>query len=90
VEGNAETLGESTSISSHMDLLEYPFNAFGAELKAFYLVNGQYDAVVVAEAPDDETATKVALAISTLGNVRTETLRAYTESEYREIIAALP
>lgn len=75
---------------SRLDAAKKAFNAFGAELKAFYLVNGQYDAVVVAEAPDDETATKVALAISTLGNVRTETLRAYTESEYREIIASLP
>jgi len=66
------------------------FRALGAELKAFYLVNGQYDAVIVSEAPDGETATKVSLATSSLGNVRTETLRAYTEEEYRKIIADLP
>ena len=46
--------------------------------------------VVVSEAPDDETITKLALAIGALGNVRTETLRALTEDEYRKIIAALP
>ena len=35
----------------------------GAELKQFYLVMGRYDAVVIAEGPDDETAAKLALAI---------------------------
>ena len=75
---------------SRLEAAKESFRALGAELKAFYLVNGQYDAVVIAEAPDDETATKVSLATSSLGNVRTETLRAYTEEEYRKIIAALP
>jgi len=64
--------------------------AMGGELKAFYLVMGQYDAVVIAEAPDDETATRFALATGARGFARTETLRAYTEQEYRTIIAALP
>jgi len=46
--------------------------------------------VVISEAPDDETATKFALATAARGFVRTEMLRAYTEEEYRQIIAALP
>jgi len=75
---------------SRLEAAKESFRALGAELKAFYLVNGQYDAVIVSEAPDDETATKIALATSSLGNVRTETLRAYTEEEYRKIIADLP
>ena len=62
----------------------------GGEIKAFYLVMGQYDAVVISELPDDETATKFALATAARGYVRTETLRAYPEPEYRKIIAALP
>ena len=62
----------------------------GAELKQWYLVMGQYDAVVVAEAPNDETIAKLALVIGSLGNVRTETLRAFNEDEYRNIISALP
>jgi uncharacterized protein with GYD domain len=53
-------------------------------------VSGQYDAVVIGEAPDDETAMKLALLIGSQGNIRTETLRAFTEDEYRKIIAALP
>ena len=66
------------------------FKAMGAELKEMYLVMGQYDLVLVAEAPDDETITKLVLSLGSNGNIRTETLRAYTEDEYRKIIAALP
>jgi uncharacterized protein with GYD domain len=51
---------------------------------------GQYDAIVVAEAPDDETATKLSMIVGSAGAVRTETLRAFTEDEYRKIIADLP
>lgn len=65
-------------------------NRFGSELKAFYLTMGQYDIVTISEAPDDTVAAKVALTVSSAGNVTTETLRAFTEDEYREIVAALP
>ncbi|KPK24140.1 MAG: GYD family protein [Nitrospira bacterium SG8_3] len=66
------------------------FKAMGAELKAYYSVMGRYDAVVIAEGPDDETAAKLAFAIGSQGNIRTETLRAFTEDEYLKIISALP
>jgi uncharacterized protein with GYD domain len=66
------------------------FRALGAELKAFYLVLGIYDAIIITEAPDDETAAKLSLAIGSQGNVRVETLRAFTEDEYRNIISVLP
>jgi uncharacterized protein with GYD domain len=55
--------------------------AVGAKLNAFYLTMGQYDAVVVSDAPDDATVAKLALAAGGRGNVRTETLRAFTEDE---------
>jgi uncharacterized protein with GYD domain len=64
--------------------------SFGSELRAFYLTMGRYDIVAISEAPDDSTAAKVALAVGSAGNVATETLRAFTEQEYREIVAALP
>ena len=66
------------------------YRSLGGEMKQFYLTLGRYDAVVVAEAPDDDTAAKVALALGSAGNVRTETLRAFTEDEYRKIVGALP
>jgi uncharacterized protein with GYD domain len=75
---------------ARLDAARKAFQAMGAELKQFYLVMGQYDAVIVSEGPDDETAAKLALALGSLGNVRTETLRAFTEDEYRKIVAALP
>jgi uncharacterized protein with GYD domain len=46
--------------------------------------------VALVEAPDDETMAKLALSLGSKGNVRTETLRAFTEDEYRNIILALP
>ncbi len=66
------------------------FKAAGAEMKAFYLVMGRFDAVVISEAPNDEAGAKVCLAIGAKGYVRTETLRAFTEDEYRKIVSALP
>jgi uncharacterized protein with GYD domain len=75
---------------TRLEAAKQSVRAMGGEIKAFYLVMGQYDAVVIAEAPDDETATRFALATGARGYVRTETLRAYTEEEYRRILAALP
>jgi uncharacterized protein with GYD domain len=64
--------------------------SMGVDLKAIYLTMGQYDLVAVAEAPDDETVAKFGLALGSLGNVRTETLRAFTEDEFRSLVADLP
>ncbi len=75
---------------ARLEAAKRAFKEMGAEIKAFYLVTGQYDAVVISEAPNGETVAKLALALGRQGNVRTETLRAYTEDEYRNIIAALP
>ncbi len=75
---------------ARLDAAKKAFQAMGAELKQWYLVMGQYDAVVIAEAPDDETIAKLVLAIGSQGSVRTESLRAFPEDEYRKIIAALP
>lgn len=62
----------------------------GGELKAFYLTMGAYDIVIVAEAPSDEVVAKFSLAAGSLGNVRTTTLKAFTEAEFRKIVGALP
>lgn len=62
----------------------------GARFTELYLTMGRYDYVAVMEAPDDETATKAVLAVSSLGNVRTETLRAYARAEIGKIIGGLP
>ena len=51
---------------------------------------GQYDAVAIMELPDAETAAQAGITISGAGAVRTETLRAFPEAEYRELIGGLP
>src|SRR5437588_303343 len=66
------------------------YEAHGAEIKAFYLLLGRHDAVVVSEAPNDETAAKLALTLGMMGYVRSETMRAFTEAEYRDIVADMP
>lgn len=75
---------------ARLDAAKRSLRELGGELKAFYLAMGQYDAVAISEAPDDETATRFALVTGARGFVRTETFRAYTEEEYRRIIAGLP
>jgi uncharacterized protein with GYD domain len=74
---------------ARLDAARKVFDAAGAQLKEFYLLNGQNDALVISEAPNDEAVAKITLAIGARGSVRTETLRAFTESEYRKIIASL-
>ena len=75
---------------TRLEAAKQSVRAMGGELKVFYLVMGQYDAVVISEAPDDETATRFTLATAARGYVRTQTFRAYTEGEYKKIIASLP
>ena len=73
-----------------LDAAKKAFKAAGAEVKGFYLVMGQYDAIVFCEAPDDDTMAKLALTTGSQGNVQTETMRAFTEDEYRKLVAGLP
>ncbi len=63
--------------------------AAGGEIKSFYMTLGQYDMVAVIEAPDDDAVAKVMLAIASQGRVRSQTLKAFTEDEYRSIVGAL-
>jgi uncharacterized protein with GYD domain len=75
---------------ARLDAAKKAFKAAGGELKEWYLTMGGYDAVVIAEGPNDETAATLALAIAAQGSVRTQTMRAFTEPEYRKLISSLP
>src|SRR6266513_334269 len=59
-------------------------------VKEMYWTLGQYDQVCIFEAPDDETAASVLLAADLLGNIRTQTLRAFTTSEMEKILSRVP
>ncbi len=62
----------------------------GGEMKAIYLTMGAYDLVAIIEVPSDQAAARFALTIGALGNVRTTTLKAFTESEFSDIVQSLP
>ena len=64
--------------------------SMGVSVKQMYWTLGQYDQVCVFEAPDDETAASVLLAADILGNIRTQTLRAFSTSEMEKILAKVP
>ena len=66
------------------------YQAVGAKLKEFYLVMGRHDAVAIAEAPYEATVASLWLGIGALGNVRSQTLRAFTEDEHGKIVGSLP
>ena len=72
-----------------LDAAKERFRAAGAELKAFYLVTGQYDAVSIIEAPSDEVVAKVAMGTAAHGFIRTQTCRAFTEDDYKKMAASL-
>ncbi len=62
----------------------------GVKFRSFHMTLGQYDIVVSVEAPDDEAVARFALALGSAGNVRTTTLKGFTEQEYQKIIGSLP
>jgi uncharacterized protein with GYD domain len=61
----------------------------GGELKSIYLTLGQYDLVVIADMPNDEAVARMALALGAQGNIRSETMRAFSEAEFRKIAGTL-
>ena len=74
---------------SRLDAARKVFQSTGAIIKDFYMVTGQYDMVIVAEAPDDAAIAKAILSIAAKGTIKSETIRAFTEAEYRSIVSSL-
>ena len=66
------------------------WKTMGGELTSFYTVMGEYDYVAIGEAPSDEVAMTFLLGLGSLGNVRTTTLKAFTNQVVAEIIKRLP
>ena len=62
---------------------------FGVTVKDIFWTQGRYDIVTVVEAPDEPSATALNLSLSALGNVRTESLRAFSSAEMMNIVAKM-
>lgn len=61
----------------------------GIETKSIYWTVGKYDVVATFEAPDDASITALALTLGSAGNIRTQTMRAFTKEEVTGILAKL-
>jgi uncharacterized protein with GYD domain len=61
----------------------------GITVKEAYWTLGQYDAALIVEAPDEAAVTTLGLSIGALGNVRTQTLRAFSAEEMKGILGRL-
>jgi uncharacterized protein with GYD domain len=83
-------IGNIKSAPARIDAAKEAYKKAGGELKAIYLTMGQYDLVVITELPNDDAVARMALALGAQGNIRTETMRAFTEAEFRKIAGSLP
>ena len=61
----------------------------GATVKELFWTLGQFDVVTIVEAPDEATVTALGLSVGALGNVRTQTLRAFSEAEMKTILGKM-
>ncbi len=68
---------------------EQALQAAGGRKIGIWWTLGQYDLIVISEGPNDETVTRLLLATGMLGNVRTITLRAFSEEEMENIVKGL-
>jgi len=62
---------------------------FGVTVKDIFWTQGRYDIVIVIEAPDELSATALNLSLSALGNIRTESLRAFSSTDMLKIVAKM-
>jgi uncharacterized protein with GYD domain len=62
---------------------------FGVTVKEIFWTQGRYDIVALTDAPDELTATALNLSLGALGNIRTESLRAFSADEMATIVAKM-
>ncbi|HEY1857865.1 GYD domain-containing protein [Acidocella sp.] len=72
-----------------LDKMRQLLKDMGGDFKHFFLTMGEYDMAAIYEAPDDAVAARFNLQMGMLGNIRTETLKAFPEPAYREIMRTL-
>jgi uncharacterized protein with GYD domain len=62
----------------------------GGKFLGWYLTMGQYDFVLIIQAKSAQEAARLILSVGSQGNVSTQTLRAFTEEEFKGLVASLP
>jgi len=77
---------EVASLPDRVDAVAKRVEQAGGKLIGNWVTMGRFDQVAVTEAPDDETAARLALVVAGRGNAITETLRGFTMDEVRGLI----
>lgn len=74
---------------SRLDAARKAAEKEGGKIHQWYLTMGHYDAVLISEFPSDEACAKFTLSAGALGNISTETMKAFPEADYRKICSSL-
>jgi uncharacterized protein with GYD domain len=64
--------------------------SLGVKVREIYWTLGPFDGLIIMDAPDDDTATAALLYLGSLGNVHTQSGRAYKSAEMERILDKLP
>jgi uncharacterized protein with GYD domain len=62
----------------------------GVDIKQVYLTSGESDLLLIVDTANGDNVAKLALALGSLGNVRSRTARAWPEAEFAKMISELP
>ena len=83
-------MADVKSSPERLDAAKQAIEAAGGRMIFFYMTMGEYDLATLIELPNDEAAAAALLALGSQGSIRSTTMKAFTEEEYRSIVAALP
>ena len=72
-----------------LDAVKKLAKGLGGEVKAFYMTLGLYDLVLIVDMPNNDKLASFGLKLGSLGNVRSTTLKTFSEDDYRRIVAGL-
>jgi uncharacterized protein with GYD domain len=89
VNWTAQGAAKAKDSPARLDAAKKALKDMGGEFKSFFMTMGRYDMIAVYEAPDDAVAARFALQLGQQGNIRTETLKAFPEAAYREIMRSM-
>jgi uncharacterized protein with GYD domain len=64
-------------------------NTFGVTVRELFWTQGQYDIVTIVEAPDESSVMALSLSLGALGNVRTESMRAFSATDMKGIVSKM-
>lgn len=82
----ARTISDSPK---RVDAAKKELEEMGGQFRSIYMTMGQFDLVMIYDAPDDAVAARFTLMLGKLGNVRTTSLKAFPEEAFRQIVNTL-